>query len=68
MNLPSPLQGYDRQNESQARSQIEAADAQNQKRNSDIVIKDNKLIFVSPDGTRWSFTVDNDGNPALTPL
>lgn len=68
MNLPSPSKQYDPQNEAQARSQIEQADAQNQKKSSDVVIKGNKLVIVSPDGTRWSVTIDNTGTMALTPL
>lgn len=68
LNLPQPSSGYDMQNESQARRLIAGADAANQKKANDVVIKTNRLILTSPDGTQWSGTIDNAGAVTWTAL
>ncbi|MEX3555354.1 MAG: hypothetical protein VB131_01565 [Burkholderia gladioli] len=40
---------------------IEQADADNQKRNADIVVQKNRLILVDEKGGRWSIAVDSSG-------
>lgn len=63
MKLSRPPQSYDQQNESETRAEIERADAQNRKRGQDIELgQTERLIMRSPDGTRWSITVDNIGD------
>ena len=39
-----------------------------QRTDNDYEIGNNRLILTSPDGTRWSMTVDNAGNPVFTSL
>jgi len=61
MKLPQPQGQYSRLAEMERNRQIEAADALNFKRNKDVEIVDGRLILRSPDGTRWSITIDNAG-------
>lgn len=61
MKLPIAPGQYSQANEQQARGAVERADMQNHKRNSDVEIGQGRLILTSPDGTRWSVTVDNAG-------
>lgn len=61
MKLPTPAPQYDTANEAHLRRLLAAADDANQKRRSDVVIKENKLILTSPDGTQWSGTISNAG-------
>ena len=61
LQIPSPSPQYDQQNEAQFRAQMARADDENQKRNSDVVIRRNRLILTSPDGTKWSGTISNAG-------
>ena len=61
MNLPRPPAQYDQQDEAQARALIEQADARNLKKGGDVVIKNNRLILTSPDGTQWSGTITDAG-------
>ena len=63
MKLSRPPAQYDQQNESETRAEIERADAQSRKRGQDIELgQTERLIMRSPDGTRWSITVDNVGD------
>lgn len=47
---------------------LERADAENHKRGRDIEVAPARLILTSPDGTRWTITVDNTGTIAATSL
>jgi hypothetical protein len=61
MNLPNPGPSYNAGNEAQTRAAIEAEDTRNLKKGGDIVIKNNRLILTSPDGTQWSGTITDAG-------
>lgn len=47
---------------------IEASDRQNHKKDRDLEIGQARLILTSPDGTRWSVTVDNSGVISATSI
>ena len=47
---------------------IEQADGLNHKKNRDIEVGAARLILKSPNGTRYSITVDNSGNLGATAL
>lgn len=68
LNLPKPSPGYDAQNEAQTRRVLAEADAMNQKKANDFVVKSNRLILTSPDGTQWSGTIGNTGTVTWTAL
>lgn len=68
MNLPPPRPVYDVNNEAQARRLIAEADDENQKKRGDVVIRSNRLILTSPDGTRWSATISDVGVLTWTAL
>lgn len=68
IGLPQPLSGYDSRNESETRRLLESADSANQKKAQDVVIKNNRLILTSPDGTRWSGIIDNSGTVTWTAI
>jgi hypothetical protein len=61
INLPHPEAQYDYENEAQMRALLVTADAANQKKLSDYVIKHNRLILTSPNGNQWSGTISNAG-------
>lgn len=68
MKLPSAAQDYDLRDQAQLRNLLERADVQNMKRGQDIEVSSAKLILTSPNGTRYSVTVDNSGNLSTTAL
>lgn len=68
MRLPHAPGAYDGSNEQTARAILERADDENHKRNRDVEVSPGRLILKSPDGTRWSITVDNSGVVAATAL
>lgn len=68
MNLPKPVAQYDQQNEAQTRTLLARADAQNQKKGADVVLKDNRLILTSPNGTQWAASISNSGVLTWTAL
>jgi hypothetical protein len=68
MNLPKPGHAYDARNEAETRTELERQDKRNRKTNADVEIGGQKLILTSPDGTRWSITVANDGTLSATAL
>lgn len=68
MELPQPSPKYDPQNEAQTRRALSDADDINQKKNQDFVVKTNKLILVSPNGTKYSGTISNLGVLTWTAL
>lgn len=61
MKLPPPANGYSRTDQQDIRFRIEQADRENHKRNRDVEIGVGRLILTSPNGTRYSITVDNAG-------
>ena len=60
--LPNPPRDYDPSAEAQRNQLIEAADATNHKRGSDVELGLNeRIIMRSPNGTRYAITVSNAG-------
>lgn len=68
MKLPSATQQYDLRDQAQLRNLIERADVQNRKQGQDVEIRGARLVLTSPNGTRYSVTVDNSGNLSTTAL
>lgn len=68
MKLPIPQGQYSRTVEVDRNRLIEMADAMNHKRNRDVEIADTRLILTSPNGTRYSVTVDNAGVISTTAI
>jgi hypothetical protein len=68
MILPVVTTDYSPQNISQMNLAIEQADALNHKKNQDLEVGAARLVLKSPDGTRYSITVDNSGNVGATAL
>lgn len=61
MKLPIPPIAYLRQSEVERNRSLEQADRWNHKRGQDVEIGQARLILTSPNGTRYSITVDNAG-------
>jgi hypothetical protein len=68
MRLPDATGEYSQQQEQQKNLLLEQADTLNVKKFQDIEIGDAKLILKSPNGSRFSVTVDNSGNLAATSI
>lgn len=68
MILPEAARRYDPVNEGQRNMLIEQADNLNRKKNQDIELRNERLILQSPNGTRFSITVANDGTISATAL
>ena len=68
MKLPSAAREYDLRDQAQLRNLLERADVQNRKQGQDVEIRGARLILTSPNGTRYSVTVDNSGNLSTTAL
>lgn len=68
MKLPVPQGQYSRAVEVERNRVIEMADGQNHKRNRDVEIGQARLILTSPNGTRYSVTVDNAGVISTTAI
>ena len=68
MRLRQPRQAYSRDVAVDINGQIERADRENHKRGRDIEVGVGRLILTSPNGTRYSVTVDNAGNLTTTAL
>lgn len=68
MRLRVPGPSWSRAQEAERNRQIEAADRENHKRGRDVEIGEARLILTSPNGTRYSVTVDNAGNLSTTSL
>lgn len=68
MKLPLPAQVYSRQGEIERNRTLEQADRWNHKRGRDVEIGETRLILTSPNGTRYSITVDNAGVISATAL
>jgi hypothetical protein len=68
MILPEAQRNYDFVQENQRNNLIEQADNLNRKKNQDVELRGERLILQSPDGTRFSITVANDGTISATSL
>jgi hypothetical protein len=68
MILPEAQRNYDFVQENQRNNLIEQADNLNRKKNQDVELRSERLILQSPDGTRFSITVANDGTISATSL
>jgi hypothetical protein len=68
MSGPRPPSGYDARWAAEVKRDIERRDAQNHKRGRDVEVGVGRLILTSPDGTRFSVTVDNSGAVTATPV
>ena len=68
MRLPDATGEYSQQQEQQKNLLLEQADTLNVKKFQDIEIGDAKLVLKSPNGSRFSVTVDNAGNLAATAI
>jgi hypothetical protein len=62
MTLPRPGSQYSQVQEAERNRALMTADAENHKRNSDVyIVGGTRLILVSPNGTKYSVVVANDG-------
>ena len=68
MILPEAQRNYDVVQANQRNNLIEQADNLNRKKNQDVELRGERLILQSPDGTRFSITVANDGTISATSL
>jgi hypothetical protein len=68
MILPTAPEFYDPIDTNKMNLLIEQADGLNHKKNQDIEVGAARLILKSPNGTRYSITVDNSGNLGATAL
>jgi hypothetical protein len=68
MILPTAPEVYDPIDTNKMNLLIEQADGLNHKKNQDIEVGAARLILKSPNGTRYSITVDNSGNLGATAL
>jgi hypothetical protein len=68
MILPTAPDVYNAIDTNKMNLLIEQADGLNHKKNQDIEVGAARLILKSPNGTRYSITVDNSGNLGATAL
>jgi hypothetical protein len=68
MILPIPAQSYSVRNQSDIHLALTQADKRNHKRGQDIEVSPGRLILTSPNGTRHSITVANDGTISATAI
>lgn len=68
MKLPLSPIAYSRASEIERNRLIEQEDRRNHKRGQDVEIGVARLILTSPNGTRYSITVDNAGVIAATAI
>lgn len=68
MRLPNVPNVFNRLIETERNRTLELADRQNRKVGQDVEIGDQRLILKSPDGTRFSVTVANDGTLSATSI
>ena len=66
MILPEAQRDYDFVRENQRNNVIEQADNLNRKKNQDIELRNERLILQSPNGTRFSITVADNGTISAT--
>lgn len=62
MRLQDAPAKYSGSYQSSVNLDLEQADQMNHKKNRDVEVGDARLILKSPNGTRYSLTVDNSGN------
>tara|TARA_B100000575_G_scaffold80814_2_gene63484 strand:+ start:8256 stop:8462 length:207 start_codon:yes stop_codon:yes gene_type:complete len=62
VRLPDATSEYSQQQEQQKNLLLEQADNLNFKKFQDVEVGDARLILKSPNGSRFSVTVDNSGN------
>ncbi len=68
MILPEAQRDYDFVRENQRNNVIEQADNLNRKKNQDIELRNERLILQSPNGTRFSITVADNGTISATSI
>ena len=68
MILPAAPEKYSDIDTNKMNLLIEQADQLNHKKNQDVEVGAARLILKSPNGTRYSITVDNAGNVGATAL
>jgi hypothetical protein len=68
MILPTAPDVYNAIDTNKMKLLIEQADGLNHKKNQDVEVGAARLILKSPNGTRYSITVDNSGNLGATAL
>jgi len=68
MILPAAPEKYSDIDTNKMNLLIEQADQLNHKKNQDVEVGAARLILKSPNGTRYSITVDNSGNVGATAL
>lgn len=68
MRLPQVPVSYSPQIERERNRTLEIASFQYVRRDDDVEIGANQLVLTSPNGTRYSVTVDNSGNLGTTAL
>lgn len=68
MILPDIPQQYNPFIERERKLTLETEDRRNRKTGQDVEVGDERLILTSPNGTRWSVTVDNSGVLSTTSL
>ena len=68
MILPEAQRNYDFVRENQRNNVIEQADNLNRKKNQDIELRGERLILQSPNGTRFSITVADNGTVSAVSL
>jgi len=68
MRLPNATEKYDSTTINQMNLLIEQADELNHKKNQDVEVGAARLILKSPNGTRYSITVDNAGTLGATAI
>lgn len=68
MILPTAPDVYNATEANKINLLIEQADGLNHKKNQDVEVGAARLILKSPNGTRYSITVDNSGNLGATAL
>tara|TARA_R110002020_G_scaffold44181_1_gene127702 strand:+ start:17054 stop:17260 length:207 start_codon:yes stop_codon:yes gene_type:complete len=62
MRLQNPPEQYSASYQSSMNLDLEQSDGLNHKKNQDVEVGAARLILRSPNGTRYSVTVDNSGN------
>lgn len=69
LSLPRPPERYDAQIARRTNELLESADATSYKKRQHVEISPPALLILSsPDGTRWSLTVDDAGTVGATAL
>lgn len=68
VRLPSPPPGYSLADQSETRRALEQALRRTHNKGEDIEVGVARLILTSPNGTRYSVTVDNSGTLSATAI